>query len=140
MIKLFVAAALLAGSAYAKKAERIMEWKGQQGGPAFAGAEVVVDANSWKRLWKTLGQDAPALDLKAYVAVAVFAGERMTGGYSIEFLEDTHSGPDMAVRYRIKPPSGFATQAITQPWKVKAFARVKGKVAVAPAQEKESKE
>ena len=138
MIKLILAAMLFAGAANIKvpaagwKAEKIMEWKGQYGGPIDAGTEVAADASAWTRLWLMLGQDAPALDFTQYFAVAVFAGERPTGGYTVEFLDPVPKGMDLAVRYRIKRPAGFSTQAIAQPWKVRAFARVKGKVFVVP--------
>ena len=109
-----------------------MEWKGQHGGPIDPGTEVATDASGWTRLWLQLGQDPPELDFKKYFAVAVFAGERPTGGYTVEFLEPAAKGPDVTVRYRINDPTGFSTQAIAQPWKVRAFERVKGKVFVLP--------
>ena len=130
---ILIASLLLAGTAQAKKAEKPMEWKGQYGGHIDAGTEVASDESAWTRLWLQLGQDAPPLDFKRYFAVAVFAGERPTGGWTIEFLEPAPKGMDVTVRYRINEPTGFATQAITQPWKVRAFPRVKGKVFVVPA-------
>lgn len=133
MIKGMIAALLLAVSANAKKAEKPMEWKGQYGGPIDAGTEVAADEGAWTRLWLQLGQDAPPLDFKKYFAVAVFAGERPTGGFTVEFLDPVPKGMDVIVRYRIKAPSGFATMAIAQPWKVRAFERVKGKVFVEAA-------
>ncbi len=139
MTRILLAALLLAGgAAHAKKTEKPMEWKGQYGGPIDAGTEVAADASAWSRLWMRLGQDAPALDFKKYFAVAVFAGERPTGGFTVEFLEPEPKGMDLIVRYRIKPPSGFSTQAIAQPWKVRAVPRVKGKVFLeaAPAEAK----
>ncbi len=130
LISIFLALALFAVTANAKKAEKPMEWKGQYGGPIDAGTEVATDAAGWTRLWLQLGSDAPPLDFKKYFAVAVFAGERPTGGYTVEFLEPAPKGKDVIVRYRIKEPTGFSTQAIAQPWKVRAFERVKGKVFV----------
>jgi hypothetical protein len=135
MTKWIVAAMLLAGAAHARKAEKAMEWKGQYGGPADAGAEVASDAAAWRRLWLTLGQDAPALDLNKYSAVAVFAGEQPTGGYAVELLDPVRKGRDLIVRYRIKPPAGFTTQAIARPWKVRAVPRAKGKIIVEAAPE-----
>jgi hypothetical protein len=109
-------------------AEQLLEWKGQYGGSIDAEQRVVVDANGWTRLWRSLGQDTPLLDFTKYFAVAVMAGERPTGGYTIEFLEPVTKGMDVTVRYRVKTPTGFTTQAIAQPWKVRAFPRVAGKV------------
>ena len=132
MTKWILAAMLIAGTVNAKKAEKPMEWKGQHGGPIDPGTEVATDAGGWTRLWLQLGQDAPELDFKKYFAVAVFAGERPTGGYTVEFLDPVPKGMDVTVRYRINDPTGFSTQAIAQPWKVRAFERVKGKVFVVP--------
>lgn len=133
------AALLLAAPSNAKKAEKPMEWKGQYGGPIDPGTEVAADASAWARLWLQLGQDAPPLDFTKYFAVAVFAGERPTGGFTVEFFDPAPKGKDVVVRYRVNAPAGFATQAIAQPWKVRAFERVKGKVFVEAAPAKEGK-
>ncbi len=129
MIKLALALLLLAPAAHAKK-EKPMEWKGQNGGSIDAENQVVTDAAGWTRLWLTLGQDAPPLDFAKYFAVAVMAGEKPTGGYTVEFLDPVPKGMDLTVRFRVNDPTGFSTQAIAQPWKVRAFPRVKGKVFV----------
>ena len=129
MTKLALVLALLPFAAQAAKKEKPMEWRGN-GGTVDAEERVVTDANGWSRLWLMIGQDAPPLDFAKYYAVAVFAGERPTGGYAVEFLDPIAKGKDTVVRYRVPTPTGFTTQAITQPWKVRAFPRVKGKVLV----------
>ena len=131
---LFITGAMIfSAPSHAKKAEKPMEWRGQYGGPIDPGTEVAADANAWMRLWLQVGQDAPKLDFKKYFAVAVFAGERPTGGYTVEFLEPLIKGSDVTVRYRVNAPTGFSTQAIAQPWRIRAFARVPGKVYVVQA-------
>ena len=131
MIKLALALALLApATAVHAKKEKPMEWKGQYGGPIDPEQQVVTDAAGWTRLWLMLGQDAPELDFTKYFAVAVMAGEKPMGGYVIEFTDPAPKGMDLTVRFRVNPPTGFSTQAIAQPWKVRAFPRVKGKVFV----------
>ncbi|MCR4295638.1 MAG: protease complex subunit PrcB family protein [Elusimicrobia bacterium] len=135
MTKWLVMAALLLGaSAQAKKkTEKPMEWKGQYGGPIDPGTMVAADEGAWTRLWLMVGEDPPPLDFKKFFAVAVFAGERPTGGYVVEFLDPAPKGMDVIVRYRVKEPAGFATQAIAQPWKIRAFPRVRGKVFIEEA-------
>lgn len=130
MIKLALVFMLLPFAAQAAKKEKPMEWRGQNGGTVDAEERVIVDANGWSRLWLMIGQDAPPLDFGKYYAVAVFAGERPTGGYVVDFLDPVSKGKDVIVRYRVPTPTGFTTQALTQPWKVRAFPRVKGKVFV----------
>ena len=129
MIKWIVVMAMCAAPSRAST-ETPMEWKGQYGGPAEAGSEIVRDVKSWKSLWRLLGKNAPPLDLKKFIAVAVFPGERPTGGFTVEFAEPEMKGKDLVVRHRIKAPGGFATQAFTQPWAVRAFPRPKGKAVV----------
>jgi hypothetical protein len=106
----------------------IHEWKGQHGGPITRGHMPIDDEATWKAVWRELGQDAPPLDFSKYVAVAVFVGERPTGGFTAVFDEPAAKGDDLLVRYTIPAPTGFTTQAFTQPWKVRAFPRPKGRV------------
>ena len=129
MIKWVVIMAIYAAPLHAST-EKPMEWKGQFGGPAAAGSEVVRDIKGWKILWRLLGKDAPPFDFRKFIAVAVFPGERPTGGFTVEFAEPEMKGKDLVVRHRIKAPGGFATQAFTQPWAVRAFPRPKGKAVV----------
>ncbi|MBI3289225.1 MAG: protease complex subunit PrcB family protein [Elusimicrobia bacterium] len=94
---------------------------------------MVADAKAWNGVWKSLGKSEPAPDFKTLVAVAVFAGERMTGGFTVEFLAPQAKGADLIVRYRIKEPAGFAAQVISHPWKIRVFPKPKGKVIVEEA-------
>lgn len=111
-----------------KEKTMTLEWKGQNGGPAEPGHRVITDAKGWRALWRALGQDAPALDFKTYGAVAVFLGEKPTGGWSAAFEEKPKDG-DTWVLYTIRPPQGFATQAFTAPYAVRAVPRpAKGKI------------
>jgi hypothetical protein len=113
----------------------IQEWKGQHGGPAEAGSIVAADQGAWQRAWKQVGQDAPALDFVKFVGVIVFVGEKPTGGWSPVFDEPVAKGDDIVVRYRVPKPTGFTTQAFTQPWKARAYPRPKGRVIVEAAPE-----
>lgn len=119
----------------AEKEKKPMEWRGQSGGPREPGHRVIADKRGWEALWRgALGRDAPPLDFKTHAAVAVFAGERPTGGWSIVF-EEKPRGKDLLVLYTIRRPKGFTTQAFTAPWTVRAVKRPKGKVLAAEAQE-----
>ncbi len=131
LIYVFTLLALATSAQAQSPREHLLEWKGQYGGSIDAEQRVVVDANGWTRLWLSLRQGgAPPLDFTKYFAVAVMIGERPTGGYTVEFLDPVPKGMDVTVRYRVLTPTGFTTQAFTQPWKVRAFPRVKGKVHV----------
>lgn len=110
----------------AKKETPKMEWKGQYGGAPEAGHRLITDKKGWDALWRVLGKEAPALDLKAYNAVAVFIGEKPTGGWTATFDEPREKDGDVLVAYRVHAPKGFTTQAFSQPYLVKAFPKPKG--------------
>ena len=131
MIKAIVLSTLCASLARAST-EWPMEWKGQDA-QAPAGVSVLRDAGSWVKLWARLGKKAPFLDFQRFVAVAVFIGERPTGGFSIEFLEPIETDAGLAVRYRVNSPTGIATQAFTRPWAVKAYPKPNGEISVEAA-------
>ena len=111
--------------------ETTPEWKGPMGGSSANHNHLVVDdAAGWSSVWAELGKPAPALDFTKYCAVAVFVGERPTGGYGVAYESPVAKGDDLVVRYRITKPTGFSTQAFTRSWSVKAFPRPKGRVIV----------
>lgn len=107
-----------------------LEWTGQYGGPGEPGFEVVSNSAGWTALWRKFGKDAPELDLEKNVAVAVFVGEKPTGGFTVEFLEPQTQSGVFLVRAVVKTPTGFTTQAFSQPWKIRSFPRPEGRVVV----------
>ena len=142
-INLLAAAVIAATAACApapiKPAEKlpmtIQEWKGQHDGPGEPGSLVATDQASWERAWKQVGQAAPALDFARFFGVIVFVGQKPTGGYTVVFDEPVAQGDDVVVRYHVPKPGGFTTQAFTQPWKARAYARPKGRVILEAAPE-----
>jgi hypothetical protein len=131
-IKILAAALLAAASCAPVKTEKtpmtIQEWKGQNDGPAEAGALVATDQASWEKAWRQVGKAAPALDFSKFVGVMVFVGQKPTGGWTVVFDEPSARGDDAVVRYHLPKPGGFTTQAFTQPWKARAFPRPKGRL------------
>ena len=100
------------------------EWKGHSCSVSVPGARVVSDAAEWAELWKdSLGQAAPAVDFSRFVAVAVFAGSRRTGGWSAEILAPETSPDGVVVPYRLRGPApgAFVTMAFTSPFAVRLY-------------------
>lgn len=83
---------------------------------------VVTSREQWESLWQqhVINHATPAplpnVDFQKFVAVAIFAGEKPTGGYQVVVTEVTGSGTDVLVRYRVNVPSGGVTLALTQPF------------------------
>lgn len=105
--------------------EAPMRWQGQFCEVGEPKTRWVDNAEGWEMTWKMIGAPPPPVDLEKYFAVAVFLGEKNTGGYGVEFLEpaeDAAAGT-WTVRYKETQPAGFAIQALTRPYAVKLFLR-----------------
>ena len=97
-----------------------MEWKSPFCGVTAPGTRVVQSAEDWKKLWAEIGRPAPDVELAGKAAVAVFLGERPTGGFGVSFLEPVPEKKVLRVRYKISTPKGMMViQALTQPYGVK---------------------
>lgn len=111
------------------------EWQGQQAevqGRAFAVART---GEEWQALWSRTAMQPPGPLPQGWMAVAVFAGTRQTGGYGVEVVSmdavaQTGAPDRLRVSYRIQPPPGDAmvTQALTSPWAIRIFPARQGEV------------
>lgn len=89
---------------------------------------VIKSEAEWKTLWQTHAQPAvpvkevPRVDFDKEMVVAVFLGEKPTGGYKLEITgidEDRGKGQLRIVLRESKPPVGsIAIQALTQPYQI----------------------
>jgi hypothetical protein len=83
--------------------------------------EVVVDsAAEWRALWSrhAPGAPLPAVDFATDVVIGVFAGERRTGGYSVQIVGIDRGAGDVVVAYRVIEPGrdAMVTQMLTSPF------------------------
>ncbi len=122
LLALFLWTGVPSGSSAAPK-EKIVsqdqQWKGQFCGVSAPGTRTAKTSQEWEGLWKEIGRPAPAQDLKGKMAVAVFLGERPTGGFRVQFSEPKTAKDRLMVGYRVLPPKGMAIQAFTQPYAVR---------------------
>lgn len=80
----------------------------------------------WDALWKQAGREPPrALDSTRELAVAVFLGERRTGGYTVEIASAEVKAGKFVIAWReyTPAPDMMVTQALTQPWTIAVLAR-----------------
>lgn len=110
--------ALLPGCA---GAEGAADWQGNSTQSVTREAVVAEDAAAWQQVWARVGTPAPAALPDGNVAVAVFAGQKRTGGTSVEFVDVQQGENQTTVRYRIKLPplTQMTTQVISSPYAIK---------------------
>jgi hypothetical protein len=95
---------------------------------------VIKTANEWEELWSSHVSGSispkalPSIDFQTEMIVAVFLGEKMTGGYDVEIIkiEEAHQKPVLTVTIRDTKPSPdiIVTQALTQPFHIVKLKRV----------------
>lgn len=91
---------------------------------------VIDNSERWINLWQQHTSDTepptpvPKVDFTSHNVAAVFAGEKSTGGYSVEILTvetrntQTIGLPSLVitVQYRQPQPGDFVTEAMTYPY------------------------
>ena len=104
--------------------------QGADSGYQSASQTVIDNKERWINLWQQHTSDTepptpvPQVDFTSYNVVAVFAGEKSTGGYSVEMLTvetrnfQTKDLPSLVivVEYRQPQPEDFVTEAMTYPY------------------------
>jgi len=104
--------------------------QGADSGYQSASQTVIDNKERWINLWQQHTSDTepptpvPQVDFTSYNVVAVFAGEKSTGGYSVEILTvetrnfQTKDLPSLVivVEDRQPQPEDFVTEAMTYPY------------------------
>lgn len=114
------------------------EWEGQYSSQREPFAQIVTSewgnksSLGWRNLWKKAfpSSEAPAIDFDKYVVACVFLGQRPTGGYRVEFGKPYIKDNKMVVPYKERKPTGFVTQALSYPYRLKVFEKPVGKEVV----------
>jgi PrcB C-terminal len=85
-------------------------------------AHLAADEKTYRELWRSLIGDnpPPAADFAKESVVFLFAGQRSTGGHSIEVRGASVEQTTLVVDAEIKgpPPGSMVTQALTSPFAV----------------------
>lgn len=99
-------------------------WSGAYSAATEPAARLVEDEKSWAELWKSaLNKEAPPVDFSKFLAVAVFAGVRNTGGYGVDFLPPAADGQAAVIGYKFRSPGkgSFVIQSFTQPYAIRLY-------------------
>jgi len=102
------------------------EWKGYHCGYAEAARLVIKTEDRWKEVWGKVHllrlpqQDLPKIDFQKELVIAVFMGERKSGGYEIEIRKIIKTEKEIVVEVEEKEPSPESLQsmALTQPYHI----------------------
>jgi len=110
--------------------------KGLASGVAQPTQIVVRTQSDWAALWsrhmrtQIAPPAPPPVDFSRDMVVALFMGERPSGGYAIEVtrIDRTDSGLSVHYRTRQPDPAAMQAQALTQPFHLVALPRTDGPV------------
>ena len=86
---------------------------------------VVDNEDEWGDLWNKVNSivipqpELPDVDFNNEIVIAVFQGEKPTGGYSIEIIKIVEDNKIIVFYKEFSPePGDFVTQALTQPYHI----------------------
>lgn len=121
MIKLLSLVSVLLAAAPALAAEEWTKYEGQRSGIREARVAGVTDQAAWEKLWREHDAQTPvpAVDFSKESVVAVFLGERASGGVKIDLVlqADPLDATRLNAFYKeIRSSRGFATTMISHPY------------------------
>jgi hypothetical protein len=107
------------------------EWKGNHCGYTEPDKLVIKTEDRWREVWEKMhrlqlpGPKPPAIDFKKNMVIAVFMGERKTGGYEIEITRIEERKKEIVVEVEEKepPPESMRTMTLTQPYHIVVIKR-----------------
>ncbi len=87
---------------------------------------VARNQDEWTALWRqhvssdSIFRPPPTIDFDKEVVVALFLGDKPTGGYDVQISRAEQSSESLTIYYREKSPSpgSMVTQALTQPFHI----------------------
>ena len=102
--------------------------EGQMSGIREQKTVVLRDAKGFDAIWKLHAGDsaAPAVDFKKYDVVAIFAGEKRTGGHGVRIDSVKRTGRTAMVEATLLAPGPnmMVTQMLTYPWAMRAVPKL----------------
>ena len=130
VITLWTVAALAAGAPFSTIEQ------GSASGVTSPTTLVIRSEEEWQVLWarhaavRAPTPGPPQIDFSREMVIAVFAGERTTGGFTVEVTAIDVSSGAIRVTYHESdpPPDSFLTQALTQPYHLVTTPRVEGPI------------
>jgi hypothetical protein len=105
--------------------------KGDRSGVREFQQQVVRNQREWETLWQrhtateTNPPIAPVVDFNKEIVIAVFLGEKPTGGHTVEIVRIDRNNDELEILFKevTPPPGGIVTQALTQPFHIVRIAK-----------------
>ncbi len=102
------------------------EWKGSYSGYPKAARLAIYNAEEWKGIWEKVNAlrlpkpELPKINFEKEMVIAVFMGERHSGGYSIEITSILKTEKEIVAAVEEKEPSpeSLRTLALTSPYHI----------------------
>ncbi len=125
----FALSAIRAEPAVKIKIER--EWKGHNCGYTEPSRLVIKTGDQWREIWKKVNAlrlprpELPKIDFEKEMVVAIFMGERSSGGYKIEIININKTEKQIVIEVEEEepPPESLRTMAFTQPYHIVVIKR-----------------
>ncbi len=125
---------LLLLTTMAVQARELKRWQGAHSGAQSPATIVATDADGWARIWQTVGQKPDTdFDPARQSAVAIFLGQRNTGGYGVAVVSMGVRQDRFAIVVdETTPGDRIVTQALTTPWLVLLLDRPEQPIEIEP--------
>lgn len=102
----------------------LREWRGTQSGVGDRGQRVIRTQAEWQKLWSQVrapevpAPPVPKVDWSREMVIAVFMGERSTGGHTVAIRDVKFGAKEIVVSVEESSPDADAitTQVMTQPY------------------------
>jgi hypothetical protein len=89
------------------------------GGKKKQSFEVIDNHDDLRKLYKAVGDDlVPNIDFAKYRIVALFMGEKTSGGYTIGIENIRQEKGKVIIKIKKTYPDGMATMALSQPYMI----------------------
>lgn len=107
----------VAYATWTKPISMVDHWSGDRATLTKSRHATVRTPELWLKVWQTATGDssapAPYVDFSKHMVLAVFAGQKTSGGYSVAIGDLKRSTQGLTVYYKVQAPSGSTTTTTT---------------------------